>query len=772
MNIKQKLSLILGLVILYVIYNVTTVVSEGIEKQHNLSHAEALNDLSKVLSLYIHETQKERGASAGFLGSQGKKFRSTLQNQREETDKKLENFVKFKKGLDSDDFSGDMDIEISKVETLSSQLTSIRRRVDGLDISVKDAVAFYTNLNSHIVNIVSLSVKSSKNSIVSNKLSAYSSFLKSKERAGQERAVGANTYARGNFASDMRLKFNQLITEQNTYIDSYLNIADHEAREFYKKTMDNKLTTEVERMRGFLIDSANKKALIAKMKETAGYGGIIHNFKNYVIRGKDKYAKKVKLQHKELMDLIKEYKNLKQVTPKELELLDEIEVVFETYKDGMPRVILASKAGESVKQLDKIVKVNDTPAIKALDRLDNNLFGDDVEYWFKTITGKINLLKQIDDKISSSNTVLIEELLDKNQMGTIIAVGANVLFSIILVSILFWIQLSILSRVRSNKEQIEYISQNKDLSKTIITEGKRDELSEISKSINGMLGAFSTTIQESTNASRSTTTQSQKLDGIVITLGENLTSQQQKVIQMNGLIEDVAIRLDEVEEASISTTEDLESTQGTLNDFIVKLSNSVTSIQHGAQRQDELSMKVEDLTQQAKNITDILDIINDISDQTNLLALNAAIEAARAGEHGRGFAVVADEVRNLAERTQKSIDEISISVNVINQNINNMAEQAKLTSVEMQETSKLSVDLIDNVTSTKDNLVLTGEKSTNVMQKATYIATKTKELINYMQHIVESSNENENLGAEIHKVSSVLSDNANSLENMLEEFKI
>lgn len=107
------------------------------------------------------------------------------------------------------------------------------------------------------------------------------------------------------------------------------------------------------------------------------------------------------------------------------------------------------------------------------------------------------------------------------------------------------------------------------------------------------------------------------------------------------------------------------------------LQESATAIEEITASMQNISEKTNDLTMQTEDIKNVIEIIRDIADQTNLLALNAAIEAARAGEHGRGFAVVADEVRKLAERTQKSLSEIESNMNLLLQSVNDMAESIR-----------------------------------------------------------------------------------------------
>jgi len=303
---------------------------------------------------------------------------------------------------------------------------------------------------------------------------------------------------------------------------------------------------------------------------------------------------------------------------------------------------------------------------------------------------KSGLHGELRDSVHKTETILKElvSFLEGNIDETISDLentnNISIVFSLIIfIAVLAQIIRVIHNRIEHLKEVIAYVSRSNDL--TYVSEVvQKDEIAVIKNSFNDLIESFKKILFNITNLSAHTSKVSNRLSNMADDIGSRA---EKEIIIVEAAVEsseEIRSKLDE----SVS---DIEETKKQVLDSSQKLVlakseviNLLEELKHTSEVEFSISDKLTQLNIEAENVKEVLSIIADIADQTNLLALNAAIEAARAGEHGRGFAVVADEVRKLAERTQSSLVHINSTVNIITQSISDasvsMGSNAKRTA--------------------------------------------------------------------------------------------
>ncbi|OPX56035.1 methyl-accepting chemotaxis protein [Oceanospirillum multiglobuliferum] len=351
----------------------------------------------------------------------------------------------------------------------------------------------------------------------------------------------------------------------------------------------------------------------------------------------------------------------------------------------------------------------------------------------------------------------------------IIIAGLGLAFTILF---LYVISASIVKPLDEANRAMHNISQGDgDLTQRLNTKGN-DEMSHLARSFNHFVDQIHTVIREVDNSTNRVAAAAEQLSSTTQQTSRVITQQTMETDQVATAINEMAATVHEVAQnaiAAASATHDAEEHAQAGKRNIHQTTADVAALADEVGRATEV---IHQLESQAENISSVLDVIGGIAEQTNLLALNAAIEAARAGEQGRGFAVVADEVRTLASRTQQSTHEIE-------KMIEQLQEGAKQAVTVMEASQKSTQKTVEKAQSTQEALdTITGSMQqvndmiNQIASAAEEQSSVAEEINRNIVNIVDLSGDTANASNQTTEASTELNNLAEQLKQLVHRFKI
>jgi len=384
-----------------------------------------------------------------------------------------------------------------------------------------------------------------------------------------------------------------------------------------------------------------------------------------------------------------------------------------------------------------------------------------------------------------------EEYGDKNEVGQLV-VSINqqtidnkiakeiikIVIEVLLIDILLMLILLVLSRkivtnpLKAIINSVTDIAQGEgDLTKRLSFKSK-DEIGELSSQINYFIDKIQSmvTIIIATTNTLSETSTSVKSD--VSNVNSFFDQQKNEIDMVATAITQMAASTKEISSTSQHSSESAYQAKEQAKEIGNIINNSMTLVSELSTDLDQTNNVISQLESTVGNMTGVIDVIKSIADQTNLLALNAAIEAARAGEHGRGFAVVADEVRALASRTQQSIEEISNMISELHQgtgSVVTIVQESRNKGEKTSQSMEDSVSYIDKIIIASDNI---NDISLHISNSVGEQSEVTASLDKNINQIVSSAHESDRLINQINSKTIKLDDFVNELIMLTNQFKV
>jgi len=683
--------------------------------------------VASSLANLLHETQKERGATAGFLGSQGKKFTSILPNQKKLTDEKLKLLKQVLKQISSNYFTAQYRLKLRQVLTNISKIEQIRKKVIELDINTAEAIKYYTRMNSSFLNTIATMIEMATTPNEVRDLSAYYNFLMSKERAGIERAVLSNSFARNKFLPGMKMKFIKLVTEQDSYMDTFIRTSKTLHSSFYTRTVQGEAVNEVNRMRKIAFDAST-------------IGGFNENATEWFNHMTEKINKLKQVDDFLVDRLLNRLEKLEAKADFSM-YFDLITAVFVHFTVWFISLVIASNILKNLKSFKRGLNFFFAYAVREKDYMNPmEVYGKD-EFAQMTIEMNAGIKK---------TTYIIEQ--DKKVVQEIDNVMGKVENGFFTYSI----------HEKGATTEVESLRQNING----MLRGTKTKLDNINKVLNnygqgiynyklekenrnGLYGDFGSLFAGLTSLGHDMTNFMALFSNAIDDLNNNTSVLIETSSELSSSSQKQANSLKETATSVAEITENINHSFKNVSEMSNISDKLKESANEGQNLANQTSISIDEINTEVNSINDAISIIDQIAFQTNILSLNAAVEAATAGEAGKGFAVVAQEVRNLASRSAEAAKEIQLLV----ENATKKANEGKKIASNMIDGY---TDLTNKISQTKSIIDTVSISSTEQASKITLINKAITEADTVTQKNASASNELEKLSEEIEKLSNNL----------------